>query len=367
MSALSRNAQHFIEHGYCIVEDALPRAHVEVLRSALSTTLEAKQRRTRIRPCGPPAEGETSSDYSAGLGGNHGYNRWNARLPSRPVFLTSAVVAHPAVTSLLAELRAYLGESREWALTLLGCDINLPNSGDQRPHRDAFTFDVTVNCPLVDVDDDMGPIEVWPGTHLRDDGVFVAGPASPARERAAHRAEWAELRKRPSRRLHLRAGTFVIRDQRMLHRGTANRTPEVRPMLSLYYDLWGAHARPHPAVLDAVGTFGRALRRLGHRLPLDEDRRFHLLNSGSGICLALTKLAGTDRDIHHRVARTAWDCLDADSRRLLRFALVEGGTGGMPASLTGSVVAIRHAIANAARLATNLVRPERPSLRAAAL
>lgn len=85
---------------------------------------------------------------------------------------------------------------------------------------------LTVNLPLVDVTEENGAIEVWPGTHLDN--------RSGAQRSSLHvPAEW--LAGRESVRVPTRKGSLFLRDGRMWHRGTTNATPEPRPMIAVVY------------------------------------------------------------------------------------------------------------------------------------
>ncbi|HTE56288.1 MAG TPA: phytanoyl-CoA dioxygenase family protein [Kofleriaceae bacterium] len=309
----------FLDRGYCTIEDGLSGARLHRVRTDFFDHFEAKRRRSRIRPAGPPEQGEHSFHGSHGKGGNHGYNRWNALLPSTSTFLADDVVANPRVLGVLEGIRRHLGDHRRWVLTLIGSDVNLPDSSDQPPHRDGRSFVVTVNCPLIDVGPENGPLEVWPGTHRPPGAPFGL------QDMAISKEEWAELRRGPSRRFAVPAGTFIIRDQRMLHRGTANGSDQVRPMLSLYYSLMGSDdVVAHRSLLDIGSGTARALRRAGQRLPLAGSIQRHvLLADGEALGLAMIYLAGSDRRGHLRIPRPIWESLSEPARQLLRFASVD--------------------------------------------
>src|SRR5205085_3629148 len=113
----------------------------------------------------------------------------------------------------------------------LASDTPLPGSDYQRVHADtqllfpeaifsAPPYGLVVNVPLVDVTDENGPLEVWPGgTHYM--------PARMDLERMA--------KGMVSERLKMKAGGLLIRDLRMWHRGTPNRGTRSRPHVALVY------------------------------------------------------------------------------------------------------------------------------------
>lgn len=115
-------------------------------------------------------------------------------------------------------------------------NTSYPGSGTQRIHRDSnhlfgaevpFAMPVTslaLNVPLCDFTVANGSTEVWPGTHL----IVDADPADGGRLEA--RAAYL-----PSLRTNIPAGSLVLRDMRMWHRGMPNTTDIHRTMLALVY------------------------------------------------------------------------------------------------------------------------------------
>jgi ectoine hydroxylase-related dioxygenase (phytanoyl-CoA dioxygenase family) len=72
---------------------------------------------------------------------------------------------------------------------------------------------------LTDFTTENGPLEVWPnGSHFFDPTEAISG--SKLRDPVAVIGP---------------AGSVVVRDARMWHRGTPNRTPKMRPMLALTF------------------------------------------------------------------------------------------------------------------------------------
>jgi len=77
---------------------------------------------------------------------------------------------------------------------------------------------VVLNTPPVDCTEENGPLEIWPGgTHLMPGGINIQELAPTMR---------------PERVL-MPAGSLLVRDMRMWHRGTPNRSTEPRPNLAL--------------------------------------------------------------------------------------------------------------------------------------
>jgi len=147
------------------------------------------------------------------------------------------------------------------ALVYFASDTPLPGSDYQRVHSDTRAlfpdmeavvppFGIVVNLPLVDCTEENGSLEFWPGTHLLTGSVEL--------ERLPAGLE--------SRRANLRAGSLLIRDLRMWHRGTPNRSGRSRPHLALVYGRpWFRFNQQPPTVpqpaYDALSERGQRLLR----------------------------------------------------------------------------------------------------------
>lgn len=145
-----------------------------------------------------------------------------------PVAIDGAV-ADPAVfaaPAVLALARRMMGD--DVIVGECGVVISHAGAGPQNTHRDsAFLyggldqeiglppFSMTLLLPLIDVSLGMGPTEFWPGTQRVVDETRIEGIAPLA--------------------LPLSAGTALLLDSRMLHRGGANATGPVRPSLYFSY------------------------------------------------------------------------------------------------------------------------------------
>lgn len=119
------------------------------------------------------------------------------------------------------------GLGSDAVLTEFGGMTSYPGATQQRPHMDSSLETVdelnttarlwTAFVYLTDVAVDQAPLEVWPGTHTH-----------------YHFVESAELdmmRSSPAVRLAVPAGTIVLYDSRLEHRGTANASPRARPTM----------------------------------------------------------------------------------------------------------------------------------------
>lgn len=186
--------------------------------------------------------------HLAGAGPNRGVNRHQVYLPFEPPFSDPAFYADPAV---LAVVDAVLGPDAE--CTYYGSDTPFPGAEHQPVHTDGgplFPDDPTValpvyslafNVPLVDVDEANAPLEVFPG------------PTRPGEEAEPVRITGP-------------AGTCLLRDTRMWHRGSPNVADGPRPMLALLYTRpWFRFLLDRPAMTaatyDALPDVGRRLFR----------------------------------------------------------------------------------------------------------
>ena len=192
-------------NGYVIFESVLPRELVQSLHGTFMRVLEGHVARTDP---------------------NRGANRYQMHLPFMAPFIDPAVISHPFTLALVDEL---LG--KDAICHYFASDTPLPGSEYQRVHADiALLFPETLlslpaytlvlNIPLVDFTEENGPLEIWPGgTHLMPGGINIQELAP-----TMH-----------SERVLMPAGSLLIRDLRMWHRGTPNRSTAPRPNMALIY------------------------------------------------------------------------------------------------------------------------------------
>lgn len=203
-----------------------------------------------------------------------GPGRVGAYLSLTPPFADPLVLANPAVLPLV---RAALGPQCE--LSLFGLDCSFPGAPQQVVHRDfaglprpagiapAATERLVVNLPLCPFDDETGPTELWPTTHLipDDDPPPPGEPPPPSLDERA--AALTPVR------LYCRPGDVVIRNPRAWHRGSANGSFRRRAMIAVGYSApwvrypplhvpdatWTALAPADQALLDTSRRHGRPL------------------------------------------------------------------------------------------------------------
>jgi hypothetical protein len=142
------------------------------------------------------------------------------------------LVTHPWVTAVC---RAVLGDG--YKVVEAGFDIPFPGAMHQPWHRDFPIPEATLvgrrlnslafNITTVDVTEEIGPFEIAPGTQWDD----LAGddPMFPSRE-LYPRYEARAQRKLP------KVGDISARSALTIHRGTANRSQQSRPVFVLGVD-----------------------------------------------------------------------------------------------------------------------------------
>ena len=100
------------------------------------------------------------------------------------------------------------------------CNINLPGSKKQHVHRDTNFDDskIIINIPLVDVNEDNGSIEVYPGSNG---------------EPLSFLDFLLSKNKYPPKRINTILGDIFIRDSNLFHRGMDNLTNTPRSMVAI--------------------------------------------------------------------------------------------------------------------------------------
>ncbi|WP_439533544.1 phytanoyl-CoA dioxygenase family protein [Polymorphobacter sp.] len=202
--------------------------------------------------------GKVLDEFVAANASNRGANRFNTHLYLDGVFADEELVANPIALRLIHGLLG-IDAACSWA----AADTPLPGSDYQVAHADGRplfrshdlslpVYALAVNFPLVDFTEENGPLEIWGnGTHLLSDVAPHLGAAD-----------------RPPQRVTMPAGSLMIRDTRMWHRGSPNRSDHARPNLAfVYHRSWyrfeGEAGHTPPAVsAEAYAGWSLATRRL---------------------------------------------------------------------------------------------------------
>lgn len=119
-----------------------------------------------------------------------------------------------------ARIRSVLDRAlgKDYKIIGFGGNANIPRSKYQPAHKDGWlgTDFLVVNIPLGKVTEDNGSTEVWPGTHKEKLTI----------------SQFNSVR-RSSVRLNSSPGDVVIRYSSLWHRGTPNKSSDVRFMLAM--------------------------------------------------------------------------------------------------------------------------------------
>jgi ectoine hydroxylase-related dioxygenase (phytanoyl-CoA dioxygenase family) len=337
-STLTREyVARFHRDGFVLIENALPREFVATAREAFMKAMEAKVARFALAPV-KPTDGRDKGNDKVKIdfqpeGGNHDLNRWNMHVPTQPEFLTELLIANPVALPVIKEL---LGP--EPVAFLIASDTPFPGSGFQNIHQDFPRFGLTVNIPLVDFTEDNAPLEVWPGSHVRD-GVFHTGKA----DLSEHEIK-ALVARVPGRRMLIKAGSILIRDQRMVHRGTANTGNAPRPCLAIWYKNVDHFALtsltipvPHRSVANRLASVALAMRQQG-RGTSGAVANKKLVNLGNFFGRVVEETSASDRDYRREIPREMWSRFSPEMKSLLRYASVQGVPSGKRSALGSAIL-----------------------------
>jgi ectoine hydroxylase-related dioxygenase (phytanoyl-CoA dioxygenase family) len=188
---------------------------------------------------------------------NRGAQRYQMYVPWEPPFDEPLLYENPVA---LAVMEAAM--EPDLCLRYFASDTPLPGSDYQQVHSDTRLlfpetqlslpcYGIALNVPLVDCTEENGSLEFWPSTHLM-----------PGRSDLGRLA--ASL---PSARANFPAGSILLRDLRMWHRGTPNRSTGSRPHLALVYTRPWYRFELDPPLLDRAqyeALSERAQRLLRH-------------------------------------------------------------------------------------------------------
>lgn len=206
-------------NGYVLFEEVLPRAQVDELYDKIGRLLDGFM---------------DKNHFDVNEGFHDGTNHIGLHLPFEQPFCNENIIAHPFVTDVIDQI---LGS--DCLLTYFASNTSMPGGTKaQHVHADmgarfgdrcTVNLPIThlvVNYPLVDVTEQNGPMEVWPGgTHLHPDNWYSSKVLDKSRL-AEHMLSFKAT---------MPAGSIMIRDDRMWHRGTPNQSDHPRPNIALIY------------------------------------------------------------------------------------------------------------------------------------
>lgn len=209
------------EHGIVVLEDAVDPEHIATLRQRCLADVELLLK----RPNKP-------FNWNPG-------NMQQDPPPFPPYLFRDVLVNDAAIAVTKGLLGAGLKNAFYSGNTALQSDHRQPvhaDSGQLWPNLKSAhpAYAIVVNVPLVDMSEENGSTEMWPGTHLDTSVVMQQGDIKVS-------AEVLEARRsvEPPMQPTVRAGSLVLRDIRMWHAGMPNHTPTPRPMIAMiHYVSW---------------------------------------------------------------------------------------------------------------------------------
>lgn len=203
-------------NGFVLLEGVLPAEFVDEMNKAFNEALSDLLEKS------PEATQVNASPFRK--------NRVRMDLPFKEPFIDPQVITNSFVLPIVERL---VGE--DCVCIYLSADAPLPGSDYQVVHSDATPLfpdsnitlppaGIVLNIPLVDVTEENGPMEAWPGgNHLMPENL----------NNAKYIQDAAEFIKPV--RMTMPKGSLLIRDLRMWHRGTPNNSDSVRPNVALIY------------------------------------------------------------------------------------------------------------------------------------
>jgi hypothetical protein len=212
---LSRAHAAFRQHGCLMLPGLFPSPLIDAMYRdyvARYGALDAHgMREQSLRPSPNPV-------------GARGAERYEITLRVNGAFGAAAVLANPLLYSVLAPLLG--GDMQLNSFTTVTSYPGAPMQEIHRDHGHLFinepavgpslpVYAVNAAVPLIDVDMEMGPTGVWPGSHRWPANV---------------QAQPADVVACPIRR-----GDCMLLDYRTLHTGLPNKSATVRPILYMVY------------------------------------------------------------------------------------------------------------------------------------
>jgi ectoine hydroxylase-related dioxygenase (phytanoyl-CoA dioxygenase family) len=204
------------QKGWAIIKSAFTEAQVAAWYDELMAILSQKQAKFLADM---QAKGSEAS-------GNNGKNRWSMHIPTDSKIFQQELYADKMLVPLLDAL---LGDN--YVSVFISSEIAYKGSVNQPTHQDGNGYAISVMIPLVDVPIEKAPTEIWEKTHLPSPNA----PFSKA-DRHIPLDKIAEIEKvQKSSFALVNKGDILIRDIRMLHRGSENHTDSPRPYIHILY------------------------------------------------------------------------------------------------------------------------------------
>ena len=202
-------AQDFERDGFVLLPDHFPRATLQAWHAAFAPLLAP----------------HVDAARTAGNSGNRGPGRYYVTLPFDGEFADPAIFCDEDILGLVERVAG-----PDPVMCQLATDTPVRGSDYQDWHRDTPplfdnapetpSFQLALNFPLVDVDEQNGSLDTTRGTQRISREDALAGLAN---------GDY------PSERIPMKLGDVMLRDVRGLHRGTPNFTDQPRPMVVIGY------------------------------------------------------------------------------------------------------------------------------------
>jgi hypothetical protein len=206
-------------NGYIVFDSVIPQEKIDEIRSSFDPLFD---------------------EYIERKSFNTGKKRAQMYLPFQAPFNQEAIIANPIAMQVIDQI---LGKDNK--CVYFASDTPMPGSDYQNVHCDNMplfpdlsialpAYSLVFNVPLVDTTEENGPLEIWPGgTHLTPDrSNHDTLDGSVNKHLHIVRAAEGML----SEKVFMKAGSIVIRDVRMWHRGTPNRSDARRTNIALIYN-----------------------------------------------------------------------------------------------------------------------------------
>ena len=202
-------AENFDRDGFVLLPSHFSRATLEAWCAAFA-------------PLFAPHE---AAAREQGGSGNRGPGRYYVTLPFEGEVADPAIFCDDDVLGIVERIAG-----PDPVMCQLATDTPVRGSDFQDWHRDTPplfdgvpetpSFQLAVNLPLIDGNDENGSLETTRGTHRISREEALAG---------------LESGQFPAERVPMQLGDVMIRDVRHIHRGTPNRTAVPRPMVVIGY------------------------------------------------------------------------------------------------------------------------------------
>jgi ectoine hydroxylase-related dioxygenase (phytanoyl-CoA dioxygenase family) len=210
-------------NGYVLLEEVIPRDFIDGLHESFMKMLNDY------------IDEHQEEVFDKAIHFFQGTNNVRLFIPFEKPYIDSLIIEHPFAMDIIT---AILGEDSR--LTYFASNTSMPGGTKyQQVHADTVSlfgdlctvplpiYSLVVNIPLVDTTEENGPMEMYPGgTHMLPDRAY--SPTGYNKERLAEHMNKVKAT--------MPAGSILIRDIRMWHRATPNRSNQPRPNIGMIYE-----------------------------------------------------------------------------------------------------------------------------------